>query len=144
MVYANNFTGSNDSEILNNAVQNRDEDGIVVISPRKIDGTRDYWLLDSAILLPENTTVILQNVKIKLSDNCRDNFFRSANCGLGIEEVDPLENIHIKGEGTCLLEGADNPRATGDGTKPLHHPCPHYPEDICRVADWIQIGRAHV
>ena len=141
MVYANNFTGSNDSEILNNAVQNRDEDGIVVISPRKIDGTRDYWLLDSAILLPENTTVILQNVKIKLSDNCRDNFFRSANCGLGIEEVDPLENIHMKGEGTCLLEGADNPRATGDGTKPLHHPCPHYPEDICRVADWIPSER---
>ena len=64
MVYANNFTGSNDSEILNNAVQNRDEDGMVVISPRKIDGTRDYWLLDSAILLPENTTVILQNVNL--------------------------------------------------------------------------------
>jgi hypothetical protein len=141
MVYANNFTGRNDSEVLNHAVQSRDEDGIVVISPRKIDDTRDYWLLDSAILLPENTTVILRNVTIKLSDNCRDNFFRSQNCGLGIEEVDPLRNIHIRGEGACLLEGADRPRATGDGTKPLHNPCPHFPKDICRVADWIPAER---
>ena len=61
MVIANNFTGANDSEILNNAVQNRGADGIVVIPPRQIDETRDCWLLDSAVLLPENTTVILQN-----------------------------------------------------------------------------------
>ena len=137
MVIANNFTGTNDSEILNNAVQDRGADGIVVIPPRQIDETRDYWLLDSAILLPENTTVILQNVKIKLSDRCRDNFFRTANCGLGIDDPLPIRNVHIRGEGTCLLEGADHPRATGDSTKLLHAPCPHFPEDICNVADWI-------
>ena len=50
MVIANNFTGANDSEILNNAVQNRGADGIVVIPPRQIDETRDCWLLDSAVL----------------------------------------------------------------------------------------------
>lgn len=137
MVIANNFTGANDSEILNNAVQNRDADGIVVIPPREIDETRDYWLLDSAILLPENTTVILQNARIKLSDRCRDNFFRTANCGLGIDDPLPIRNVHIRGEGVCLLEGADHPRATGDSTKLQHAPCPHFPEDICRVADWI-------
>ena len=137
MVIANNFTGANDSEILNNAVQDRGADGIVVIPPRQIDETRDYWLLDSAILLPENTTVILQNVKIKLSDRCRDNFFRTANCGLGIDDPLPIRNVHIRGEGVCLLEGADHPRATGDSTKLQHAPCPHFPEDICRVADWI-------
>ena len=137
MVYANKFTGRNDSEILNNAIQNRDADGIVVISPRQIDGTRDYWLLDSAVLLPENTMIVLQNVKIKLSDRCRDNFFRTANCGLGIEEIAPIRNVHIRGEGVCLLEGADHPRATGDSGKLLHAPCPHFPEDICKVVDWI-------
>ena len=137
MVIANNFTGSNDSEILNNAVQNRGADGIVVIPPRQIDETRDYWLLDSAVLLPENTTVILQNAKIKLSDRCRDNFFRTANCGLGIEDPSPIRNVHIRGEGVCLLEGADHPRATGDATKLQHAPCPHFPEDICNVADWV-------
>jgi len=137
MTIANNFTGANDSEILNNAVQNRGADGIVVISPRQIDKTRDYWLLDSAVLLPENTTVVLQNVKIKLSDQCRDNFFRTANCGLGIEDPSPIRNVHIRGEGVCLLEGADHPRATGDSSKLQHAPCPHFPEDICKVADWI-------
>ena len=137
MVIANNFTGANDSEILNNAVQNRGADGIVVIPPRQIDETRDYWLLDSAVLLPENTTVILQNAKIKLSDRCRDNFFRTANCGLGIEAPSPIRNVHIRGEGVCLLEGADHPRATGDSTKLQHAPCPHFPEDICNIADWI-------
>ena len=137
MVIANNFTGANDSEILNNAVQNRGADGIVVIPPRQIDETRDYWLLDSAVLLPENTTVILQNAKIKLSDRCRDNFFRTANCGLGIEDPSPIRNVHIRGEGVCLLEGADHPRATGDSSKLQHAPCPHFPEDICNIADWI-------
>ena len=137
MVIANNFTGANDSEILNNAVQNRGADGIVVIPPRQIDEPRDYWLLDSAVLLPENTTVILQNAKIKLSDRCRDNFFRTANCGLGIEDPSPIRNVHIRGEGVCLLEGADHPRATGDSTKLQHAPCPHFPEDICNIADWV-------
>ena len=137
MVYANEFTGRNDSEILNNAIKGRDADGTVVISPRDIDGTRKYWLIDSAVLLPENTTVVLRNVKIKLSDQCRDNFFRTANCGLGIENPMPIKNVHIHGEGACLLEGADHPRATGDSSKLLHAPCPHFSEDICRIGDWV-------
>ena len=62
----------------------------------------DYWLLDEAVLLPENTTVILRDVKIKLSDRCRDNFFRTANCGIGIDDVLPIKNVHIRGEGLCL------------------------------------------
>ena len=137
MVFANDFTGRTDSEILNTAIQQRGKDGIVVISPRTVDQTRDYWLLDEAVLLPENTIVVLQNVKLKLSDNCRDNFFRTANCGLGIEDPAPIRNVHIRGEGICLLEGADHPRSTGDGSKPIHAPCPHFPEDLCKVADWI-------
>ncbi len=141
MVYANDFVGKNDSEILNNAIKNRGSDGVVIIPPRTVDSERSYWLLDEAIVLPENTTVVLQNVKIKLSDNCRDNFFRSANCGLGIERPARIRNIHIHGEGVCLLEGADHPRASGDSSKLLHAPCPHFPEDVCRVADWVPAER---
>ena len=137
MVYANEFQGTNDSEILNNAVLGRGADGIVVISAREVDCERDWWLLDDAVLLPENTTLVLQNVKIKLSDRCRDNFFRTANCGMGIEDPKPIRNVHIRGEGFCLLEGADHPRATGDSSKLLHAPCPHRPEDIAEVGDWI-------
>ena len=137
MVNANDFIGNCDSAIINKAIRERGSDGTVVISPRTVDTERDFWLLDEAITLPENTTVILLNVKIKLSDKCRDNFFRTDNCGMGIEDPKPTRNIHIRGEGNCLLEGADHPRATGDAGKILHAPCPHFPEDICTMADWV-------
>lgn len=133
MVFAVDFKGETDSEILRNAMAGRDDDGILVIGSRK---GKPHWLLDEAILLPAHTTVVLQNCKLKLSDRCRDNFFRSSNCGLGIEDPAPIENIHIRGEGLCILEGADRPRATGDGGKRLHAPCPHLPEDLCKM-DWI-------
>ena len=139
MVYANDFLRSSDSETLNAAILARGDDGIVVIEPRvaKNEPERRHWLLDEAILLPSNTTVILRNAKLKLSDKCRDNFFRSANCGLGIEENELLSNIHIKGEGSAVLEGADHPRASGDGSKMIKMPCPFEVEDICKYADWV-------
>lgn len=137
MVNANDFCGKNDSDVLNNAVRGRGDDGIVVIPSRRsdIEPERDFWLLDAAVLIPENTTVVLQNCKLKLSDRARDNFFRSANCGLGIEFPERIHNITLRGEGTCVLEGADHPRASGDASKILRNPCPHFPEDICRLAD---------
>lgn len=139
MVNANHFYGSTDSERIQNAINHRESDGIVLIPPRngETEPERKVWLLDQAVLLPENTIVILQNCKIKLSNQCRDNFFRSANCGMGIEFPEKTSNIHIKGEGVCTLEGADYPRATGDSSKQLHAPCPHLPEDAMRIADWI-------
>lgn len=139
MVNVNDFQGKNDNEVIENAILSRDTDGIVIIPPRKsgVEPNRDYWLLDRAILLPQNTIIILQNCKIKLSDRCRDNFFRTANCGLGIAYPEKIKNVHIKGEGLCVLEGADHPRATGDGGKILSCPCPYETEDLCRFADWI-------
>ena len=139
MVFANSFKGRNDSEILNNAILGKGKDGIVIIGPREneADSERDFWLLDSAVLLPSNTTVILQNCTLKLSDECRDNFFRTANCGFGFEECEELSNIHIIGVGRCTLVGADNPRATGDDSKILANPCPHAKADVLKYASWI-------
>ena len=138
MVYAIQFDCGNDNDTLKRAIENRNPDGIVVIQPRcsEIEPERDYWLLDEAILLPENTTVILQNCTIKLSDKCRDNFFRSANCGIGIPYPERIRNIHIRGEGMCTLLGADHPRAVGDGGKILANPCPYRPEDIRALGKW--------
>lgn len=82
-------------------------------------GNKTTWLIDKAILLPSNIELELNNCKIKLSDQCRDNFIRSANSGLGIANIQPLKNIKIIGVGNVLLEGADNPRATGDHNKTL-------------------------
>lgn len=139
MVNVNDFKGKNDSETIENAIIGRGKDGIVIIPPRisDIEPERDWWLLDRAILLPENTLVIMQNCKIKLSDKCRDNFFRTANCGIGISYPKEIKNVHIKGEGLCVLEGADRPRATGDNEKILACPCPYEIDDLCRFADWI-------
>ena len=88
-----------DNDAFDYAIANRGVDGIVVVPPRVGADGRDFWLLDRAILLPSNTTIVLQGCKLKLSDACRDNFFRSANCGLGINENETLYNIHVKGEG---------------------------------------------
>ena len=139
MVNVNDFHGLCDNDVIEKAIANKGVDGIVVISPRMsdVEPERSYWLLDRAILLPENTTLILRNCMLKLSDRCRDNFIRSANCGLGIEDPRRIQNIHIRGEGLCVLQGADHPRSTGDGGKLLANPCPFEVEDLCRLADWI-------
>lgn len=140
MINVNDYVGLTDSDTIEQALANLDADRTLLITKRvsDIEPERDYWLIDRAILLEENTTVIVKDVKIKLSDRCRDNFFRSANCGLGIEDPEPISNISIKGEGTCVLEGADHPRASGDSSKTLHNPCPHRPEDIIKIrADWV-------
>ena len=115
------------------------------ITARRPDAVSDrqFWLIDSAILLPENATLILENCKIRLSDRCRDNFIRSANCGLGIENVPPLRNIHILGVGHAVLEGAERPRATGDSGKMLGERT--FGTDARRieeipVGDWRNIG----
>ena len=117
----NDYTGS-DSERINTAIREAGKhDGYVMIGKRKADevSDRDYWLLDSAILIPGNTTLVISNCRIKLSDCARDNWIRSANCVVGKPDVDWISNVHIIGEGTAVLEGADDPRATGDGAKNL-------------------------
>ncbi len=143
MVYVNDYSGNTDSDRISAAIDNRDKDGIVVISPRisENEPERDYWLIDRAVSIPGDTTILLRNCKIKLSDRCRDNFFRTANCGLGIEDPQPISNVHIKGEGLCVLEGADHPRASGDGSKILNCPCPFTEEDLIKYADWIPAER---
>ncbi len=125
MINVNDYKGASDSDRIEAAIRDR-RGRVVVISRREseIEPERDWWLLDRAILLPADTTVIIRNCKIKLSDRCRDNFFRSANCGIGIANPEPISNIHIRGVGDAVLEGADHPRSTGDSSKILARPCP--------------------
>jgi len=117
----NAFRGS-DAERINQALRAAAGTGRRVSIPRRnraAGGDRDLWLLDSAILVPGDTTLELDNCHLKLSCRCRDNLIRSANCGLGITDIRPLRGIHIYGVGNVLLEGADHPRATGDSGKTL-------------------------
>jgi hypothetical protein len=79
------------------------------------------WLIDSAILLNSNEYIIIRNAKLKLTDSSRDNIFRTANCGIGITNAasNPVNGITIEGIGNAVLEGADNPRSSGDYRKAL-------------------------
>jgi hypothetical protein len=77
------------------------------------------WKIDSAILLPSDFTLVLDNCTLKLSDLCRDNFIRTANLKVGQPSLETYHNVHIIGIGNVLLEGADHPRATGDCFKQL-------------------------
>lgn len=117
----NEFEGS-DVERINQALQAAAGTGRRVVIPRvnqAADGDRAIWLLDSAILVPGDSVLELDNCRLKLTDRSRDNMIRSANCGPGVTEIEPIRGVHIIGTGNVLLEGADRPRATGDGNKTL-------------------------
>ena len=139
------FQGS-DVERINQAIRAAAGTGRRVVIPRHNradDGARDVWLLDSAILVQSDTTLELDNCHIKLSDRCRDNMIRSANCGLGITEIQPMRQIHIYGVGNVLLEGADRPRATGDSAKTLGdrtYGTDAGVEGESQTGDWRNIG----
>lgn len=120
-VTPNEFKGS-DVERINQAIEAAAGTGRRVVIPRRNrarDGERDVWMLDSAILVRDGTTLELNHCHIQLSDRSRDNMIRSANCGLGITDINAMRGIHIYGVGPVVLEGADHPRATGDGAKTL-------------------------
>jgi hypothetical protein len=144
-VTPNAFEGS-DVERINQAIRSAAGTGRRIVIPRRnvaVDGEHDVWLLDSAILVLADTTLELDNCHIKLSDRCRDNMIRSANCGLGIGEIEPMRHVHIYGVGDVLLEGADRPRATGDGAKTLGERT--YGTDAgvageSQTGDWRNIG----
>ena len=115
----NDFQGSDSERIAQAVAAAAARQGTVRITRRDDADGRAVWLIDEAILLPGNLTLIIDNCTIQLSDLARDNFIRSANCGIGISEVEPIGNLHILGVGNAVLLGAEHPRATGDAVKTL-------------------------
>ncbi|HEY5408389.1 MAG TPA: glycosyl hydrolase family 28 protein [Ginsengibacter sp.] len=114
----NDFKGS-DIERIQTAINTAKETTHTMVIPQRNSNGTNKWIIDSAILLPSNLTIILDNCTIQLSDSCRDNMFRSDNAGIGITNPKWNHNINIIGEGNVLLKGADNPRSTGDDARTL-------------------------
>jgi len=112
----NAYTGT-DSERIEKALAFAVKNGLPLEINRRNSGS--CWLLDRAILLPENFELRIVDCELRLSDSARDNWLRSANCGMGIREVRPLKNIRIRGVGHAVLSGASHPRATGDSGKTI-------------------------
>jgi hypothetical protein len=114
----NQFKG-NDIQRIRLAIDAAKKTNYKVFIPSENSNGTNIWLIDSAILLPSNITVILDNCTIQLSDSCRDNMFRSDNIIIGNTDQKWNSNISIIGVGKVTLKGALNPRATGDGAKTL-------------------------
>lgn len=127
----NEFKGS-DAERIQLAVNKAKGTGKVIRIPAENANGSARWLLDKAILLPSDITIIFDNCTLQLSDSCRDNMFRSDNVGAGITEPQWNRNIHLIGVGRVLLRGAENPRATGDGARKLTLD----PEEEQRKGNW--------
>ncbi|MBO5020092.1 MAG: hypothetical protein J6D52_05460 [Clostridia bacterium] len=78
--------------------------------------TKDY-LIDRAILVPSDTTIIIDNCTIKQKDCVFDNVFRGDNLLInGIDpydppiDVTPINNIKIIGKGDAKIIGTDKPQ----------------------------------
>lgn len=114
----NAFKGT-DSERIQQAIEKaKGTTNMVRIPAINANGTT-VWKIDEAILLPANMKIILDNCTLQLSDQCRDNMFRTDNVGAGISDPAWSENIAIVGVGSVTLKGAKNPRSTGDGGRVL-------------------------
>ena len=139
----NSYCGS-DSEKIEKALEYAAKNSLPLeITRRNAGDERDFWLIDRAILLPENMELRIVNCRIKLSDRCRDNIIRSANCISGLDRVKKIRNVKITGVGKAILEGADHPRSTGDSGKTLGKRT--YGTDAGKAgenpkADWRNIG----
>lgn len=114
----NDFKGT-DTERIQAAINAAKETTHSIVIPRRNSNGTNIWKIDSAILLPGNMVVILDNCILQLSDSSRDNMFRSDNVSIGTTSVLWNENISIIGIGKAVLKGADNPRSTGDGYRTL-------------------------
>lgn len=118
IITPNQFQGS-DIERIQAAIDKAAKTTNRVVIPPDNSDESGKWLIDSAILLPSNISVILKNCTIQLSDSSRDNMFRSDNVGIGITDPAWNYNISIIGIGRVVLKGAKDPRATGDARKKL-------------------------
>ena len=117
-VTPNQFQGT-DTERIQQAVDFAHQNRLPVLIPQANKNGNRVWMIDEAILLPSHTHLILDNCTLQLSDESRDNMFRSRNVGQGITEIHWLQNIFITGKGHVVLRGADHPRSTGDGGRTL-------------------------
>jgi len=74
----NQFKGT-DIQRIQSAINAAEGTSNKIVIPSENNNGTTLWLLDNAILLPSNMTVILDNCTLQISDKCRDNMFRSNN-----------------------------------------------------------------
>nr|MBQ4320245.1 hypothetical protein [Clostridia bacterium] len=101
--------GTTDSVSIQNAVNLAHDLGInKVVIPRQNARTgKMRWDIDTAVLLPSDMTVVLDNCYMRFCDGIFDNMFRNANYDtpLGYTLEGRQHDIHILGTGNAVLDG---------------------------------------
>ncbi|MDX9868351.1 MAG: glycosyl hydrolase family 28 protein [Kiritimatiellia bacterium] len=100
----NAFEGS-DSERIEAAIARAAATGARSIEIPRMNARRGepLWLIERAILLPSDFTLVLRDCLVRLAPGTRDNLIRNA--GTAREPMTPDSNIRILGVGNAVLSG---------------------------------------
>jgi hypothetical protein len=104
-VSPNQFPDGSDSDRIEAAIARAVETGERSVEISRMNAARGQavWLIDRAILLPSDFTLILRDCLVRLAPGTRDNIIRNA--GTAREPMEPNENIRILGIGNAALSG---------------------------------------
>lgn len=117
----NDFSGS-DSERIQQAVYKAKETGTnkIVIPPYNNERKENKWVIDKAIELPSDITVLIDNAYMVLADDVYSNMFINENLRKpeGRKMSGIQKNIVIEGQGHAVLDGGNyNGLCEGNSTK---------------------------
>jgi hypothetical protein len=102
-VTPNAFLDGTDSDMIEKAIAKAVETGERSVEIPRMNAQRSQpvWLIDRAILLPSDFTLVLRDCLVRLSPGTQDNLIRNA--GTAKEPMEANENIRILGVGNAVL-----------------------------------------
>jgi len=105
VITPNEFSGKTDSDRIEAAIAEAVKTGerSIEIPRMNRDRNQPLWLIDRAILLPSDFTLILRACTVRLAPGTQDNLIRNA--GTVLEPMEGNINIHIRGIGNPVLSG---------------------------------------
>lgn len=111
MINANDprFAAGTDAQTIQNAIEAAANTPLrTVCIPKHCNRTgRDEWIIEKALLLPSDITVILDDCHLILAEGVYDNLFRNRNLytEISLTEQGEQHDIHIMGKGNAVLDG---------------------------------------
>lgn len=106
LITPNDFASEkSDSDRIDAAIKAACESGERSVEIPRFNKARKeaIWLIDRAILLPDDFTLVLRDCLVRLSPDTKDNIIRSAGANNG--KLIPNKNISIVGVGNPVLSG---------------------------------------
>lgn len=97
--------GGSDSDRIENAIKKACENGERSVEIPRMNPARNeaLWLIDRAILLPDDFTLTLNGATVRLAPGTKDNLIRNA--GAQITGISTNRNITVRGIGKAVLSG---------------------------------------